>query len=530
MKTIKAKAPNLCTTLIISCMMSLILFCPVSYVYGEDAVSPILNNEKEVLSNEAESPFDSGDDPFDNLSSFDSGVNPAPPEMSQKPEISKPKCDEDLMDKLRNSSRFTLGYELSFGTASRPDLIANNLYIRQETQGLFYKNLFFKFDGRVLLLPENDHRAEARDKELVLEEHLREFYLQAGFDNFSVRFGRQIVVWGKADAAIITDVVSARDNSDFIFIKLEDSRVGQMMLSTDIYTTLGNIFLFISPEPPTDIEPDKGTRYYRQFPGTEEFVVTEKASSFSDIEYGTRWARSFEKTDLSFMAGRFFSNRAIYVSDLSRISGLSPDFFTLSSDKLESDAKSFDKFFFDAQSGQTSINEVVNHTVKPFKMAGIAASHARENILFKVESAFKRDFPLQGMDENQNYIAEAKDLLDLSLGVEYNANDRYHLSFELSHRYITGKLNHLPFDDRNSTASYFTFTKEYLNQTLEFEYMLYHHIQERNTFHHFRLTRDVTDNFQIIGSLAFFNIQDEASNLWYYKDEDRISVEMRYYF
>jgi hypothetical protein len=163
-------------------------------------------------------------------------------------------------------------------------------------------------------------------------------------------------------------------------------------------------------------------------------------------------------------------------------------------------------------------------------MVGMAATHAQGSFLFTAESAFKHELALQGLDAWQRYVMVKKNLFDVSLGVQYNANDRYQVSVEISHRYVPGSMKNLDFTDKNSTVGYFTLAKDFLHQTLAAEYMLYYHVQEQNAVHQFRLTRDVTDNFQFIASAGIFNIRDEKSALWVYKDEDRLTMEIKYFF
>ncbi|ETR68211.1 MAG: hypothetical protein OMM_10754 [Candidatus Magnetoglobus multicellularis str. Araruama] len=149
-------------------------------------------------------------------------------------------------NQLIDDSRFTFGYEFSHQLSIKPSYITHDIYLRQETQTLLRDNLYVKFDGRFNYYFDNDHRTKARQKSILTDTNLRELYLQFGFSKFNVTFGRQIVVWGQADTQIITDVVSPRDNSDFIFIKLEDSRLGQLMLSSDIYSDWGHFLFYFS--------------------------------------------------------------------------------------------------------------------------------------------------------------------------------------------------------------------------------------------------------------------------------------------
>jgi len=51
--------------------------------------------------------------------------------------------------------------------------------------------------------------------------------------------------------------------------------------------------------------------------------------------------------------------------------------------------------------------------------------------------------------------------------------------------------------DSNDTALYAASIKKKLNQTLDFKYTVYHHIQQKNQFHQFQLTYDITDTIQI---------------------------------
>ncbi|MCP4024406.1 MAG: hypothetical protein GY729_21365 [Desulfobacteraceae bacterium] len=457
-------------------------FCQSAFDSDEDTLEVFEDNGKEKTILDEDSMED------ENLQIFeDDGT------VTQK---QLPLEKSSLAHRFLDDSTFTLGYQFSLATGTNAEIVTNYAYLRHEYETLFCKNLFFKFDGKVKFIPETDHRADAEDKDLFLEGSVRELYLQAGYDDFSVKLGNQIIVWGKADTAAITDVVSPRDLSEFIFLELEDARFGQFMLSSDIYWDIANLFVFISPFPDTDREPDIGTRYFRTLPDLDSYAINENKPEFGDLEYGLRLSKTLEKTELSFMAGRFFANAPVYGHN----------------GAFENDMPILRKDFAE------------------YNMAGAAVSYAMQSFLLKFEGAFKNNFPLQGLDENNYYTIVASDIFDAMAGLEYNANDRYLLTFELSNRHIFGNMSTLPATDRDSTSFYFAYLKNFFNDTLEFEYIFYYHIQDENLFHDFQLTYDVTDNIEVKGSLALFNMQDKDSILWQYKDEDRITFEIRYYF
>ncbi|KPA14386.1 hypothetical protein MHK_005407 [Candidatus Magnetomorum sp. HK-1] len=446
----------------------------------------------------ASSSFDPDDTSFDQEDSafFDSDDDASL--FDDETQFSEEKIEEsNFQSKILKDSKFTFGYEFSFGINLKPEFITNDVYIRHELQTLLSDKLFFQFDANIRGFFNDDHRASAKKKDFLAKSNIREFFIQTSFENFSVTLGKKIIVWGKADTGIITDVVSPRDNSEFIFIKLEDARFGQPILSTDFYTQYGSLFFFISLKPLTDKEPDENTRYYIAFPEMNLIVIENENLTYSDIEYGSRWQKSIGKTDLSLMAGKFYDNTGIY---------------------------SFSKRF------HFTGKPIFSKSFHTYEMIGMAASYAMDKYLFKIETAYKNNLVLQGLNFTKLLFAEKKDILDMSFGMEYNDNDKYQIYLEISNRYIPGNLASLSHMEKNNTSCYFTFTKEFLNQTLNIEYMFYYHIQEKNAFNHVRLSRDVTDNFQIITSCAFLDIQDETSLMWFYKDEHRLTVDIKYYF
>lgn len=397
---------------------------------------------------------------------------------------------------LFDDATFTLGFLFSHGTDGKDKIIDNQTFLRIEYDTLIKDNLFFKLDGKSTFHLKNDHIADAKDRFLFIDPDIRETYLQLGFENLNLTVGKQISVWGKADTAAITDVVSPRDLSQFMFVELEDARSGQWMVSSNIYSKPLNTFLFVSPLPGTDTEPTDGSRYHAALPGATSFSIQKDKPRFGDLEYGLKLSGTFSKTDISLMAGRFFSNAAVY----------------------------------DYQGYMENGLFVLEKTYPDFFMAGGAVSHAWQSFLFKLELAYKNHYPLQGITSQDIYVIEKKDLIDAAAGVEYNANDKYQINLELSNRYISKPTGLVPGTDENSTALYATISKDFLNQTLNFEYTFYHHIQERNRFHRFQLIHDLTDNIQIKTDYTFFNIKDENSYMWIYRNEDRVGLEIQYSF
>ncbi|MCD4812348.1 hypothetical protein K8S19_01440 [bacterium] len=71
-------------------------------------------------------------------------------------------------------------------------------------------------------------RLNARQDRLSDEKstiQIREAYMDYLEDEWDIRIGRQIIIWGKADGLIITDIISPKDQSDFITREFADMRM-----------------------------------------------------------------------------------------------------------------------------------------------------------------------------------------------------------------------------------------------------------------------------------------------------------------
>jgi len=66
---------------------------------------------------------------------------------------------------------------------------------------------------------------------------LREAYLEYARENWDFRFGRQIIIWGKADGLQVTDIISPMDLTEFLARDFEDIRTAVDALKLRI---LGN--------------------------------------------------------------------------------------------------------------------------------------------------------------------------------------------------------------------------------------------------------------------------------------------------
>ncbi len=136
---------------------------------------------------------------------------------------------------------------------------------------------------------------------------MRELYLDLYFDNFDIRIGKQQVVWGKADGAFITDVVSPLNLTEFLLPDFDEIRRGVNAVKFDYY--LGNSTfeaIWIPNFTPTET-PGAGSIWYVQpeFPVMPTFDWSKSSvnPSLENSELFIKYAALTSVIDFEFMGG-----------------------------------------------------------------------------------------------------------------------------------------------------------------------------------------------------------------------------------
>ncbi|SMN15552.1 hypothetical protein CRYPA_1599 [uncultured Candidatus Thioglobus sp.] len=77
---------------------------------------------------------------------------------------------------------------------------------------------------------------------------LREAYIDTEINDFSIRAGKQQVVWGTADGIKLLDAINPTDCSEMAQNQMEDSRIPVWMLNTETDTSNGGNWQFIASQ------------------------------------------------------------------------------------------------------------------------------------------------------------------------------------------------------------------------------------------------------------------------------------------
>lgn len=250
------------------------------------------------------------------------------------------------------------------------------------------------YDASWAIKGRDNYIPEVRDTyEYFLD--IKDAYMQGSLTkNLDLKFGRQLVIWGKSDSIRITDIINPLDNREPGMVDIEDLRLRETMTRLDYYFGPWGISGLIIHEPRLEIEAAFGSDFrpsdvfgtpipYARFPDRDE-----PDWQLANTQYAMSMDGRFSAGDISFYAANVFDNR------------------------------------FDI----TFTNNSPVRTYDKINMLGVAANRVSGSWLFKAESAFITDI---------NYRSSGrKNRLDALIGFDYMGIKDTVISLELANRHI----------------------------------------------------------------------------------------------
>jgi len=224
---------------------------------------------------------------------------------------------------------------------------------------------------------------------------IKDAYVQGSLtQSLDLKFGRQVVIWGKSDSIRITDVINPLDNREAGMVDIEDLRLSEVMTRLDYYFGDWGLSGIIIHEPRLEIEAAFGSDYrpsnifgppipYAKFPDR-----VEPEWNIDNTQYAMSLDGRFSGWDISYYAAHVYDNR-------------------------------FDIEFVDT----TPIRYY-----DKINMIGVAGNAVSGSWLFKAESAFINDINYRSTDR--------KNRLDALIGFDYMGIKNTVISLELADRHI----------------------------------------------------------------------------------------------
>ncbi len=224
---------------------------------------------------------------------------------------------------------------------------------------------------------------------------LKDAYVQGSLDkSLDLKFGRQVVIWGKSDSIRITDVINPLDNREPGMVDIEDLRLSELMTRLDYFFGDWGLSTIIIHEPRLETEAAFGSDYrpsdifgtpipYDNFPDR-----VNPEWNFENSQYAMSLDGRFSGWDISYYAAHVYDNRFdIEVVDTTPV-------------------RYYDKI----------------------NMIGIAGNIVSGSWLFKAESALINDINYRSTDRKNRF--------DALIGFDYMGIKDTVISLELANRHI----------------------------------------------------------------------------------------------
>lgn len=334
-----------------------------------------------------------------------------------------------------------------------------------------------------------------------LELGLREAYLDLNFNNFSLRAGKQQIIWGKAEGVFITDIVSPKDLSEFLLRDFDEIRMGVTSLKAGFY--FGNNALEAVWAPvftPTRM-PEEGSIWSPKLPfpvaPTFDYSSAEVKNSLENSEVFLRFSSMGSKADFEIVGGYFWNDDpALHITRI-----IDPESMQLT--------------------GLTARPEY--HRLK---MAGMSISMPLGPIVIRGEGGYfsGRYFQTEALTAQDATIE--KDYLHYMAGVDYTlAGIRLSAQFiqEYIPRYEAGIRN-----EEFETTMTFLAKKDFLRERLWLELFVYAGLNNKDALIRPKISYSFADGFDIQAGANIFT--GTEGRFGQYNDNDMIYMRLKYSF
>lgn len=325
---------------------------------------------------------------------------------------------------------------------------------------------------------------------------LREAYLSYAKGNFDLRVGRQIVVWGVADALRITDCVSPFDYTEFLAQDYDDIRMPVNGLRAKY--TRGSVTLEAVCNPVVDffiLPTDERNPWAIRLPSAPLPYTTDLESGkpekkIRNMEFGGRASVNLSGIDFSVSALRTWN----------KLPALCP---ALSGD------------------GRTLY---INGQYRRMTMLGADCSLPVGQFILRAEVA-EYIGEAQGSGLGQNAVR--RNTLNALAGVDWYPGNDWNISVQYCHKYTSGNLAALSVY-RNAGLATARLSKELLHNTLKLSTFAYIDVASGGIFNRLSASYSLNDDIELTAGYDYFHA-DKGKFAMYGKNSEAW-VKMKYSF
>ncbi len=300
-----------------------------------------------------------------------------------------------------------------------------------------------------------------------LELELRELYLDTDFKGGHLRVGKQQIVWGQADGLKLLDVVNPQSFRQFILEDFDSSRIPLWTVNLEWYLPVGDLqFLWIPDTSMHDL-PGSGAT----FEITAPFVSIPSGIPVV-IEPVNRPDNIIIDADYGLRLSMFPNGWDVTINYLYRY-----DDFPVIRQRFESGTL------------QLSSEYERTHTV------GGSASNAFGDFILRTELVFHSDKFFRAQVNSINQGVEATAEVGYVFGLDWSGLTDTFISLQIFQSFLLEKKDFVR--DRRDTNTTFLVRRNFLNESLMFEFLWIYHVNDKDDLLRFKASYELTSNTRV---------------------------------
>lgn len=383
--------------------------------------------------------------------------------------------------------------------SKKPELETNRFGINIRYQNAFAPGWLLQASGHTKAYWNDDYEFKANDDSIDTEFRVNELFVQRSFDQHSLKFGRQTVVWGETVGNSVLDVINTTEFRDFSIIDIEDARLNQWMLVWDYFGEDSNFSSFVNLYPEFNPASVRGSPFFFE----PAFNLTDYNRDGELLfEVGTQWRKSFEGSDISFMAAYLYENQLRYEDPL------------------------------------TGIGDAISEK-NDFLLLGFSANRAIGKLLLNFDLAYSHNvladsFNFPGTASLANPVNLKKDQIGTSFGFEYAISNEQNISLGIqAQTLLDADEGLLPGQSLINDGVFGSWLMRYsntlMNSNLIISSTLQGGLDANSLLALLGADYTINDNWAVSGQIISINSNDE-SPLLFFAEDVRLSATITYSF
>ncbi len=324
---------------------------------------------------------------------------------------------------------------------------------------------------------------------------LREAYFDYTTKNWSLRAGRQLIIWGAADGMRITDLISPMDMTEFLARDYDDIRMPVEAIKFQYFADKMKLELAYIPVFKSYILPlEDRNPWAISFPemsGVQiEMMPDEKPElKFENSELGGRLTFNMSGIDFSLAALHTFNKMPVITQEI-----------------------------------QLPVVKLHREYHRMTFVGGDIAMPLGQ-FVFRAEAAFNINKALV-TSTIPNEIRK-HNTVNALIGIDWYAPKNWMLSAQISNETILKHTNDLQ-EKENAALFTFSVSKSLLNNTLKISDFVYIDVNNKGFFSRFSADYSLSDQIHIIAGYDHF--EGNEGMFGYYKDNSEIWLKLKYSF